>query len=91
MGQTTSKAFKRGRLKSAVSPRSGGFEKASATIANVHLSRVPRIPLNFRRYEVSNIDEARDQWCHKFVRPEQVDLFRAAGRGKNNELAGQLY
>jgi len=81
-------AFKRGRLKGAVSPKSGGIEEAPATIANVHLSRVTGIPLNFGRYKVSNIDEARDQWCHKFVRPEQVDLFRAAGRARTTNMQG---
>jgi hypothetical protein len=81
-------AFKRGRLKGAVSPTNGGIEEVPATIANVHLSRVTGIPLNLGRFKVSNIDEARDQWCHKFVRAEQIDLLRAAARARSTNMQG---
>lgn len=81
-------AFKRGRLKGAVSPTNGGIEEVPATIANVHLSRVTGIPLNLGRFKVSNIDEARDQWCHKFVRAEQTDLLRAAARARSTNMQG---
>lgn len=82
------RAFRRGRAKAAVSPKSGDIEEAPATIANVHLSRLTGIPLDLGRYKVSNIDEARDQWCHRFVRPEQADLFRAAGRARTTNVEG---
>jgi hypothetical protein len=79
-------AFKRGRLKAAISPSSGGIEEAPTTIANVHLSRFYGIPFNLGRYKISNIDEARDQWSHKFVRAEQADLLRAAGRARATNM-----
>ena len=37
---------------------------------------------------MSNIDEARDQWCHKFVRAEQIDLLRAAARARSINMQG---
>jgi hypothetical protein len=81
-------AFKRGRLKAAVSPTSGDESEIPATVANVHLSRFAGIPFNLGRYKVSNIDEARDQWCHKFVRKEQVDLLGAAARARSANMQG---
>ena len=81
-------AFKRGRLKAAISPASGGASEIPATVANVHLSRITGIPLNIGRYKVSNIDEARDQWCHSFVRAEQRDLLSAAARARSTNMRG---
>ena len=38
--------------------------------------------LNLGNFKISNIDEARDQWSHKFSRPEQIRLLRGAGRAR---------
>lgn len=55
-------------------------------VANVHLSPTVRAftgsELNLGQFKLSGIDEARDQWSHKFARPEQVALLRAAGRAR---------
>ena len=44
------------------------------TIANVHLSRLFGGQLNLGGYKLSDLDEVRDQWSHKFARPEQASL-----------------
>lgn len=75
-------AFKRGNLRGAINPESGGNADIPMTIANVHLSRLYGRQLNLGKFKVSNIDEARDQWSHKFVRSEQAQLLEAAGRAR---------
>ena len=39
-------------------------------------------PINLGSFKVSNIDEARDQWSHKYSRKEQADLLRKAGEAR---------
>ena len=72
-------AFKKG-----VEERRSSSDKADAplTIANVHLSRLYGSQLNLGNYKLSNIDEVRDQWSHKFSRPEQAALLRMAGSAR---------
>lgn len=69
-------AFSRGKPEPKSSDAKGEIPVA---IANVHLSRLVGTQLNLGRYMISKIDEARDQWSHKFARPEQRDLLRKAG------------
>lgn len=83
-------AFRRGDIDGVLHPRSSG-EKSDIplAIANVHLSRLTGRQLNLGNYKVSNIDEARDQWSHKFARPEQAALLRLAGKARTaNTSAG---
>lgn len=39
-------------------------------------------PVNWGSFKVSNIDEARDQWSHKYSRKEQAELIRKAGAAR---------
>jgi PhoD-like phosphatase len=72
-------AFSRGRLQ----PRSSaGFGETPVAVANVHFSRLLGRQLNLGQFMISKIDEARDQWSHKFARPEQADLLRKAGTAR---------
>ena len=44
---------------------------------------------NLGSFFLSNIDEARDQWSHRFSRPEQIDLIRKAGAARlTNRTSG---
>jgi hypothetical protein len=52
------------------------------TALNPRLSRLAGRQLNLGGFERGAIDEARDQWSHKFSRPEQVALIRGAGRAR---------
>jgi hypothetical protein len=72
-------AFSKGK-----SPPKSSEEKGEipVAIANVHLSRLLGTQLNFGRYMLSKIDEARDQWSHKFARAEQAELLRKAGAAR---------
>jgi len=72
-------AFSKGR-----SPPKSSEEKGElpVTVANVHLSRLLGTQLNLGRFMLSKLDEARDQWSHKFARPEQADLLRKAGAAR---------
>jgi hypothetical protein len=80
-------AFRRGDESGTLdlSSDTGGKQLALA-VANVHLSPTVRAltgsELNLGHFKLSGIDEARDQWSHKFARPEQVALLRAAGKAR---------
>lgn len=73
-------AFRNGRPE----PQSSkDFSDLPLTIANTHLSRFYGSPLNLGNFKISNIDEARDQWSHKFARAEQAELLRKAGAARH--------
>ncbi|WLB86875.1 alkaline phosphatase D family protein [Bradyrhizobium japonicum] len=61
-------------------------DQLALAIVNAHVS--PTVSaftgseLNLGNFKLSGIDEARDQWSHKFSRPEQAALLRAAGRAR---------
>jgi len=74
--------FKRGNPEGELELRSGDASQIPLTIANVHLSRLSGTPLNLGSYQLSKLDEARDQWSHKFSRPEQMALLRRAGAAR---------
>lgn len=61
-------------------------DQLALAIVNYHVSplvsAVTGQEANIGQFKLSGIDEARDQWSHKFSRPEQVALLRAAGRAK---------
>jgi hypothetical protein len=76
-------AFKDGDEKRTLDLGKGDKWQLPANIAGELVSRVTRAvankQLNFGNSQLSNIDEARDQWSHKFSRPEQLRLLRGAG------------
>jgi hypothetical protein len=76
-------AFRRGDIDGVLRPHTSSDEAdIPLAVANVHLSRLFGTPLNLGNYKVSNIDEARDQWSHKFARAEQATLLRLAGKAR---------
>ena len=88
MGDRTDdiEAFKRGDEENTLFPESGGASQLPAAVANYHLSSISEAfgggQLNLGNFKVANIDEARDQWSHKFARPEQGRLLRSAGKAR---------
>ncbi len=76
-------AFKRGDEDTLFHPKStteaGQFILAAA---GARLSRSVGTQFNLGNFKVSAIDEARDQWCHRFARPEQADLLRKAAAAR---------
>jgi hypothetical protein len=50
--------------------------------AGARATRFLGTPVNLGSFKISNIDEARDQWSHKFSRPEQARLLRKAGEAR---------
>lgn len=79
--------FKRGNAAGVLELTSGDSSEIPATIANVHLSRLTGVPLNLGTFMLSKLDEARDQWSHKFSRGEQMALLRRAGAARLNDAA----
>jgi hypothetical protein len=77
-------AFKRGDEDGVFRPTSTTDDPGQIllTIASARASRAIGRQLNLGNFKVSNIDEARDQWSHRFVRPEQIDLLRKAGQAR---------
>jgi hypothetical protein len=79
-------AFKRGDEKNTVDIGVGDKWQAPLVILNQPLSSITRRlankELNLGNFKMSNIDEARDQWSHKFSIPEQLRLLRGAGRAR---------
>jgi hypothetical protein len=74
--------FKKGNPEGILDLKSGGKGEIPLMIANVHLSRLTGMPLNLGKYRLASIDEARDQWSHKFSRGEQMALLRQAGAAR---------
>ena len=74
--------FKRGNKDGILELKSGGNSEIPVTVANVHASRILGRPLNLGTFMLSKLDEARDQWSHKFARGEQMALLRAAGKAR---------
>jgi hypothetical protein len=85
MGDRTDdvEAFKRGDEDGVLDPHSTEeFGDLALAIAGHKLTALTGTPVNLGAFKVSNIDEARDQWSHKFARPEQRDLLRKAARAR---------
>jgi hypothetical protein len=76
-------AFRRGDEEGTLHPATSDAKSdVLPAIANVHVSRLLGRQLNLGSYMVSKVDEARDQWSHKFARPEQAALLRKAGAAR---------
>jgi hypothetical protein len=95
MGKRTDdiEAFKRGDEKEVYSPKStddpGELLKA---IASVKIGRLTGNSPNLGNFKVSNLDEARDQWSHRYARREQQDLLKkafAARYANRSDAAGR--
>jgi PhoD-like phosphatase len=79
-------AFRRGEKPK---PSSEDIADSPWAIANVHFSRLLGSEMNLGVYMTSKIDEARDQWSHKFARPEQAALLRKSGEARvRNAIPG---
>jgi hypothetical protein len=87
-------SFKKGDFHGLFNPHKpdGIFDtgkEITKTIVSAHLSRITGVPVNWGYYQLSKIDEIRDQWSHKFARPEQEDLIRKAVKARfKNRNAG---
>lgn len=82
-------AFKRGDEENTLHKKStkDDVKQILLTISNAHLSRAAGQQFNLGNFLVSNIDEARDQWCHRFARAEQADLLRKAAKAREANRA----
>ncbi len=75
--------FKRGDLEGLLEFQGDdGLKSIALTALNPRASRLAGRPLNLGGFERGAIDEARDQWSHKFSRPEQVKLIGGAGHAR---------
>lgn len=73
-------AFRRGDEQELFHPSSKD-SKAEGIVKSIVSAKVERITgtnPNFGTFQVSNLDEARDQWSHRFSRPEQRALMQKA-------------
>lgn len=73
-------AFRRGDERELFHPSSKdgkavGIVKA---IVSAKVERLTGTNPNFGSFQISNLDEARDQWSHRASRPEQQDLLKKA-------------
>ena len=85
MGDRTDdiEAFKRGDEKGVLDPHSSeDLGDLALAIAGHELTVLSGTPVNLGAFKVSNLDEARDQWSHKFAQPEQRDLLRKAAKAR---------
>lgn len=85
MGDRTDdiEAFKRGDEKAVLDPHSSeDFTDLLLAIAGHELTVLTGTPQNLGAFKVSNLDEARDQWSHKFAQPEQRELLKKAAKAR---------
>lgn len=76
-------AFKRGDEKALFHRKpTDDIDQFILAAAGARLSRAAGTQFNLGNFKVSNIDEARDQWSHRFAHPEQVDLLRKAAAAR---------
>jgi PhoD-like phosphatase len=81
MGSRTDdvEAFKRGDEHELFHPRSNSDKsELLKAIASARLAGVTGSQPNIGDFQISNLDEARDQWSNHFSRPEQKDLLKKA-------------
>jgi PhoD-like phosphatase len=72
-------AFKRGDEKELFHPKStDDITDLLASIASAKAARFTGSNPNVGNFQISNLDEARDQWSHRFSRREQQDLLKKA-------------
>jgi hypothetical protein len=81
MGERTDdvEAFKRGDEQALFHPESSESKvELVKAIVGAKIDRATGVQLNLGDFKVSNIDEARDQWSHRYARPEQQELVTKA-------------
>jgi hypothetical protein len=72
-------AFKRGDEEEMLHPQSSGENvELVKSIINAKIARGTGLQLNAGDFQVSNLDEARDQWSHRYSRGEQQALLKKA-------------
>ncbi len=68
-------AFKRGDEKELFHPNSNSDKlELVKAIVSAKIGRAIGANPNLGDFQISNLDESRDQWSHRFARPEQKDL-----------------
>jgi hypothetical protein len=85
MGDRTDdiEAFKRGDEEGVLDPHSSeDLGDLALAIAGHKLTSLTGTPVNLGIFKVANLDEARDQWSHKFARPEQELMLRKAAQAR---------
>jgi hypothetical protein len=94
MGQRTDdiEAFKRGDEQELFHPKSTkDLNDLIQAIVSTKLNRFG-VQTNLGNFQISNLDEARDQWSHRFSRREQQDLLKksfAARYANRNAASGR--
>jgi len=73
-------AFRRGDADEIFHPTSkdGKAEGIVKAIVSTKIERLTGTNPNLGTFQISNLDEARDQWSHRASRPEQKDLLKKA-------------
>jgi hypothetical protein len=72
-------AFKRGDEKELLHPHASDSKvELVKSIISVKLSRRLGFNPNIGDFQLNNLDEARDQWSHRYARPEQKELLKKA-------------
>ncbi|HEX8678952.1 MAG TPA: alkaline phosphatase D family protein, partial [Chthoniobacterales bacterium] len=85
MGERTDdiEAFRRGDEEGVLEPHSTeDLTDLALSIASAKATRFTGVPFNWGAFKISNLDEARDQWSHKFARPEQRALLQKAAEAR---------
>lgn len=77
-------AFRRGDEQELFHPPSkdGKAEGIVKSIISAKVERLIGTNPNLGDFQINNIDEARDQWSHRFARPEQRALLAAAFKAR---------
>jgi hypothetical protein len=91
MGDRTDdvEAFKRGDEEGVLDPHSSeDLGDLALAVAGHKLTALTGTPVNLGAFKVANLDEARDQWSHKFAQPEQRELLRKAARARFSNREG---
>lgn len=87
MGERTDdvESFKKGDFEGLFDPHSPGGAKDFVKAVADHYG----IPVGSVSFRAHSINEVRDQWSHRFSRPEQISLLRAADKARlTNRIAG---
>ena len=83
-------AFKRGDEYGVLHPHSSGdMVYLPLAIAGHELTSLTGTPVNLGIFRVANLDEARDQWSHKFAQPEQELMLRKAAQARFTNRNGR--
>ena len=85
MGQRTDdiEAFKVGDEQALFHPASSSSKvELVKAIANAKVANRTGLQFNVGAFQVSNLDEARDQWSHRYARPEQQELIQKAFKAR---------